>query len=106
MTNQIKNTFRERLSPKNCLIRLCRFCVSPMNNVEFDSDSEFRWYTFHCKICNHSTIIGEPLNDIFIESEIGINNHEPLTFEEQKLKNEQESKKHPYFTNHFQEENR
>ena len=98
---------KKELHPEDCLIRLCRFCKTPMLKTSYEWDSEYRWYTFYCENCNFHTTIGEPINDIFMESDDGIE-HEPLTLEEQGVDEEMndETKKVHRFTNRFKEENR
>ena len=69
------------LHPKNCIIRLCRFCISPMKLLEYDWDSDFRWYTFYCRTCDNHTQVSEPLSPEFMEDWKSIP-HEPKTSEE------------------------
>ena len=97
---------KKELSPEDCLIRLCRFCKTPMLKTSYEWDSEYRWYTFYCENCSFFTTIGEPINDIFMQSDDEIE-HEPLTLEEQGVMNDNEdTKKDHEFTNRFKEENR
>lgn len=98
---------KKELHPEDCLIRLCRFCKTPMLKTSYEWDSEYRWYGFYCENCNFHTTIGEPINDIFMECDDGIE-HEPLTLEEQGVEESinDDTKKVHRFTNRFKEENR
>lgn len=106
MASEHQSEYREKIDPKDCLIRLCRFCLSPMNLIEYEFDSDNRWYTFCCIKCKHQTALSEPIFDGFMV--LNDIEHEPLTFAEQKIQRiekEMENNQH-YFSNHFQEDNR
>ena len=79
------------LDPEDCLIRLCRFCATPMKKTDYDFDSESRSYYFNCQICNFHTQIVEPITDIFMELEDRIE-HEPLTSDEEEMIGERNHK--------------
>ena len=72
---------RFEIHPKNCLIRFCRYCMTPMRQLEYEWDSYSRWYTFYCKTCDHQTQISEPIIPEFMEGWKSIP-HEPKTAEE------------------------
>ena len=76
---------RKELSPEDCLIRLCRFCTTPMKKTYFEYDSDYRWYSFNCEDCVYYTDIREPIDSVSMKLEQGIE-HEPLTdYEEETI---------------------
>lgn len=64
-----------------CVIRLCRVCGNSMYNLEYEWDSEYRWYIFYCGICKLKVTLGESISREFLDDDDI--EHEPLTFEEQ-----------------------
>lgn len=98
--------FKERLEPQNCLIRMCRFCISPMQLIEFETDKDSRWYLFCCDNCEHHTRLSEPIFDEMMIKEYDME-HEPLTFSEQKIQRmATERENHNHFSSDFQKEHR
>lgn len=70
------------IDPSKSLIRICRFCLNPMILVSYESDTEFRWFTFHCEECDHGTKLGEPINGKYYPNYEDGTKHEPLTYGE------------------------
>ena len=77
-----KKTEKE-LNPKDCVVRLCRFCKEPMEltSYEFLSHFKTRGYAFHCNTCDFDTELTESVDE---EDFIGFDGYtqEPLTKEE------------------------
>ena len=74
------------LHPSECLIRLCRFCKHHMRQQNYESDTEYRWYTFSCESCGYYTTIGEPISDVFMDNWATLE-HEPLHHTEEYQQN-------------------
>ena len=71
----------EEIPPKFCVRRLCRFCHEYMN-LDYEFDSDYRWYIFTCEDCGIKSSLGEMILDGGIISEDDCFNNDPLTKEE------------------------
>jgi len=52
----------EEIPPKVCVTRLCRFCHEYMN-LDYEFDSDYRWYIFTCEDCGIISSLGEMIVD-------------------------------------------
>ena len=71
----------EEIPPKSCVTRLCRFCHEYMN-LDYEFDSDYRWYIFTCKDCGIRSSLGEMIVDSGIINDDDYFNNDPLTKEE------------------------
>ena len=89
-----------------------------MTLINYEYDTEFRWFTFFCEVCEHGTTLGEPIDEEYYPNYEDGTKHEPLTFEElqkiEKSKNmnqiaeriNEDGKTYVDFSKEFKEENR
>ena len=71
----------EEIPPKVCVTRLCRFCHEDMN-LDYEFDSEYRWYIFTCEDCGIISTLGEMIVAGGINNDDNYFNNDPLTKEE------------------------
>ena len=71
----------KEIHPQACVTRLCRFCQEYMN-LDYEFDSDYRWYIFTCKDCGIKSSLGEMIIDGGIINDDDYFNNDPLTKEE------------------------
>jgi len=71
----------EEIPPEACITRLCRFCHEYMN-LDYEFDSDYRWYIFTCEDCRIRSSLGEMIVDGGITNDDDYFNNDPLTKEE------------------------
>ena len=71
----------EEIPPKVCVTRICRFCHKYMN-LEYEFDSDYRWYIFTCEDCGIISSLGEMIVDGGINTQEDYFDNDPLTKEE------------------------
>ena len=71
----------EEIPPKACVTRLCRFCQEYMN-LDYEFDSDYRWYVFTCENCDIISSLGEMIVDGGINTKEDDFDNDPLTKEE------------------------
>tara|TARA_Y100000590_G_scaffold138568_1_gene158648 strand:+ start:215 stop:562 length:348 start_codon:yes stop_codon:yes gene_type:complete len=68
-----------KIPVEKCVIRLCRGCGNAMSNMEYEWDSENRWYNFFCEVCGYRVTLSESISQDFLDDDF---EHEPLTSKE------------------------
>lgn len=57
----VSERYQEEISPSVCVTRLCRFCQEYMK-LDYEFDTEYRWYTFTCEDCGITSSLGESIS--------------------------------------------